>query len=234
LMPASPEYLHVARELTEKHGAVLIFDEVIAGFRFRAGNTGALYGVQPDLATFGKVVGGGMPVAALGGKLDIMKLVGREESHRVKFSGGTYSAHPAALLAAKTQMEYLVSHEQEIYPRLAILGDRTRRTVEGAFAKEGICARCTGDPNDVLPGSSLSMLVFPYQDDVQLKNPEDIWDPSVTDVTLRENVLRLAMLLEDVHPMHGLGSVSAAHTETDIEYLDEACCRIAHRLKAQM
>jgi len=234
LMPASREFLQVARELTEKHGTVLIFDEVIAGFRFRAGNLGALYGVQPDLATFGKAMGGGMPVAAVGGKFDIMKLAGRGEHHRVKFSGGTYSAHPAALLAAKTQMEYLVSREEEIYPRLAVLGEKARRTVEDAFAQEGICARCTGDPNDALPGSSLSMLVFPYDDDLQISRPEDVWDPSVTDVVLRDNVFQLAMQLEDVHPMHGLGSVSYAHTDADIEYLGQACRRAAHYIKAHL
>jgi len=73
---------------------VLILDEVIAGFRFHAGNAGALYGVQADLATFGKVIGGGMPVSAVAGRADILGLVGRERDSKVKFSGGTYSAHP--------------------------------------------------------------------------------------------------------------------------------------------
>jgi glutamate-1-semialdehyde 2,1-aminomutase len=65
-MPATVEYLRTARELTEKYGAVLIFDEVITGFRFRAGSAGALYGIQPDLTTMGKIIGGGMPLAAVG------------------------------------------------------------------------------------------------------------------------------------------------------------------------
>jgi glutamate-1-semialdehyde 2,1-aminomutase len=64
LMPATREYLQAARELTQKHGVVLILDEVISGFRFRAGNAGALYGIQPELMALGKIIGGGMPVAA--------------------------------------------------------------------------------------------------------------------------------------------------------------------------
>jgi len=231
LMPASREYLRAARELTEEYGVVLIFDEVIAGFRFRAGNCGALYGLQPDLASFGKVIGGGMPVAALGGRADIMQLAGREGGGRVKFSGGTYSAHPASLLAAKTQMTYLVAHEHEVYPRLAQLGEKSRLAVEAAFAEEGILARCTGNLNGELPGSSLSIVVFPHQDDCRLKYPEDVWDPTVTDVALRETVIRLAMLLEDVSVMHSLGAVSMAHSETDIERLAEACHRVARRVK---
>jgi len=71
-IPATREYLQTARALTERYGAILIFDEVISGFRFRAGNVGALYGIQPDLATFGKVAGGGMPVAAVAGRADLL------------------------------------------------------------------------------------------------------------------------------------------------------------------
>ncbi|MEW5717957.1 MAG: aminotransferase class III-fold pyridoxal phosphate-dependent enzyme, partial [Chloroflexota bacterium] len=63
-MPATGEYLRAARQLCDQFGVVLIFDEVISGFRFRAGNLGALYGVQPDLTTLAKIIGGGMPVAA--------------------------------------------------------------------------------------------------------------------------------------------------------------------------
>jgi glutamate-1-semialdehyde 2,1-aminomutase len=228
---ATREYLQTARELAHRHGALLIFDEVISGFRFRAGDVGALYDVRPDLATFGKIIGGGMPVAAVAGRADIMRLVGREEGGRVKFSGGTYSAHPASLLAGKTLMGYLVTHEEKIYPRLAALGDMTRRTVEEAFAQEGIYARCTGYGSDALPGGSISTLNFPYEEGRQLDAPDDSRNPAVCDVTLSETVIQLALLLENVHVIHGLGSVSTAHTEADVEFLGEACRRVARRIK---
>jgi len=233
-IPASREYLETARRLTHQYGAVLIFDEVIDGFRFRAGDIGTLYGIQPDLATFGKVMGGGMPVSAVAGRAEIIGLVGRDRGQQVKFSGGTYSAHPASLLAAKTLMTYLIEHEGEIYPRLAELGAKTRRTMEEAFAQEGIHARCTGYGNDAVPGSSLVMLHFPRQRDRELNAPEDVFDPAVCDVTLRERVLKLAMLLEDVHIIHGLGAVSLAHTEDNIAFLGEACRRAARRFKAYL
>lgn len=233
-MPASGEYLRTARELTHQYGVVLIFDEVISGFRFRAGDAGTLYGVRPDLAAFGKIMGGGIPVSAVAGRADIIKLVGREGGGKVKFSGGTYSAHPSALLAAKTHMNYLVAHETEIYPRLTDLGEKTRQTVEAAFAQEGIYARCTSYGNDVLPGSSINMLLFPYKEGCQLNTPEDVRNPAVCDITLSEKVLQLALLLEDVHVIHGLGSVTAAHTESDIELLGKACRRAARRFKAHL
>jgi glutamate-1-semialdehyde 2,1-aminomutase len=149
----------------------------------------------------------------------------------VKFSGGTFSAHPASLLAAKTTMTYLVEHEQEVYLRLAELGEKTRRTVEEAFAAEGIFARCTGYGNQALSGSSLAMTHFPHEEDRQLMTPDDVFDPDVCDVTLRERVLKLGLLVEDVHVHHGLGALSVAHTEDDIAFLGEACRRLARRIK---
>ncbi|MGD9047019.1 MAG: aminotransferase class III-fold pyridoxal phosphate-dependent enzyme [Anaerolineae bacterium] len=229
--PATVEYLHTARELADQYGAVLIFDEVIAGFRFRAGNTGALYGLQPDLATFGKIIGGGMPVAAVAGKELLMGLAGRVAESKVKFSGGTYSAHPASLLAAKTLMTYLVEYETTIYPHLAELGTKTRQGMEAAFGEEGIRVHCTGHGNGVLPGSSMFMLHFPFQEDAQLNRPEDWFDPSVCDMTLSHRVLDLALLLEDVFMLHSHGGVSTAHTEEDIEFLSQACRRVARRIK---
>jgi glutamate-1-semialdehyde 2,1-aminomutase len=231
IIPATREYLQTARELTEQYGVVLILDEVISGFRFHAGNAGALYGVQPDLATFGKAIGGGMPVSAVAGRADIMSLVGQEGGSKVKFSGGTYSAHPASLLAGKTFMSYLIAHEAEIYPRLAELGEKARQTMEAAFAQEGIYARCTGYSNEVLGGSSMAMLHFPYRDDAQLDSPDDVWNPAVCDVTLSQEALPLALLVEDVHIVHGHAAVSTAHTEADIEFLGRACRRVARRFK---
>ena len=231
-MPAALEYLQTARQLTNQYGAVLILDEVISGFRFRAGDAGALYGVQPDLATFGKIIGGGMPVAAVAGRADIMGLVGHAKGSRVKFSGGTYSAHPASLLAAKTLMTYLVEHEDQVYPRLAELGERMRRTMEVAFTDEGIYARSTGYGNEALPSSSLSWVHFPYRDDVHLDKPDVVFDPSVCDVALSQKVLEPALLLEDVFMIKGHGAASAAHTEADLDLLGDACRRVARRVKA--
>jgi glutamate-1-semialdehyde 2,1-aminomutase len=226
-IPATREYLQTARALTERYGAILIFDEVISGFRFRAGNVGALYGIQPDLATFGKVAGGGMPVAAVAGRADLLHLAGS----RVGFTGGTYSGHPASMIAAKTMMEHLAAHEAEIYPRLADLGEKTRRAMEEAFAEEGIYARCTGYGNEALPGSSVGMLHFPLQEGYDLVRPEDVYDPEKCDVALRDKVLQTALLLEDVHVVHGLGALSMAHTESDIAFLREACRSAARRMR---
>jgi glutamate-1-semialdehyde 2,1-aminomutase len=231
-LPAARAFLSKARELTRASGALLIFDEVISGFRFCAGSISRLFGIQPDLATYAKVMGGGMPAAAVAGREEIMRLAGRGGG--VKFSGGTYSCHPASMLASLTMMEHLVEEEAVLYPRLAALGAKARRTVEDAFGSEGITVKCTGDGSDAVPGGSMSATHFPYEASTACDSPEQTRNPRVCDVELADTVLQLALLLEDVFVMHGLGAVGAAHSEADIARLGDACARAARRIKPHM
>lgn len=230
-IPAHPEYITLARQLTERYGALLILDEVISGFRFRAGDVGRLYGVQPDLTTLGKIIGGGMPVAAVAGRQDVMALAGREGARRVRFDGGTYSAHPASVLAGTVMLTYLVEHEAEVYGRLAELGQQVRVRLERIFADRGVLAQCTGYPNDAVKGSSMAMLHFPVKPGVVIDSPDVAADPACCMMQVREQIFKLAMLLEDVYTVHGLGALSTAHTQEDLDGLYEASDRAAQRLK---
>jgi glutamate-1-semialdehyde 2,1-aminomutase len=230
LMPARRDYIRLARELTRRYGALLIFDEVISGFRYRAGDAGALYGVQPDIMTLGKAIGGGMPLAAVAGRADIMDLASRA-SGQVRFASGTFSAHPGTIVAAKTMLRFLIDNEAEFYPALGHTASRAREIVIRAFSEEGIHARFAGDQNDVIPDNSLHMLVFPHREGLPLETPEEIKDPKVCDVTLSEKVLRLVMLLEDVHIIHGLGTTVASHKEADLQRLGNAYRAAARRIK---
>jgi glutamate-1-semialdehyde 2,1-aminomutase len=230
-MPASPEYLAAARELTQRHGAVLIFDEIISGFRFCLGGLQKLYGIQPDLSTFGKIIGGGMPVAAVAGRAEVMELCGHGSSKPVAFQGGTFSAHPLAVLAGKTMLEYLRQHEGEVYSRLATLGQKLRAEVERVFAERGILVRCTGHGNALVPGSSLGMVHFPFEEKHTLSAPDDVWDPARCDVEMREKLLKLGMLVHDVNVVHGMGAISVSHTERELNLVLEAYDAFAKRLQ---
>jgi len=231
LMPAAMDYVQAARRLTRRHKALLILDEVISGFRYRAGSVAKLYDVKPDIMCFGKAIGGGMPVAAVAGRADILDLVAVERPDKVNFSGGTFSAHPASMLAAKTFMAHVVKNEEEIYSKLAEIAIKTRQTVTKAFADEGLYVRFAGDRSNVLPGNSLHMLLFPREKDSQLTTPEEIYNPAVCDTILSNKVLQLALLLEDVFTVHGLCSTTTAHTDKDIQFLGRACRRAAQRIK---
>jgi glutamate-1-semialdehyde aminotransferase len=138
------------------------------------------------------------------------------------------------LLAAKTLMTYLVAHEEEVYPRLAEVGERTRQLMASAFIEEGIPVACTGQGNQELPGSSMFMIHFPYEPDARLDTPEDWMDPSICDLALSHKVLDLALLLEDVFMLHAHGAVSTAHTEADLDLLAKGCRRVARRIKPYM
>jgi glutamate-1-semialdehyde 2,1-aminomutase len=187
--------------------------------------------VKPDLSTYAKIIGGGMPLAAVAGREDLMKLCSPGSLNRVKFDGGTFSAHPSALLAGRTLVEHLAAHEKEIYPRLGELGERMRNGAEEAFAREGLFVKCTGYGNEAVPDSSLGMINFPLNEDTDLNSPGQVWNPEVCDVDRREKALKLAFLLENVHVMHGLGVLSTEHTEEDLQWFYSACEGAAGRIK---
>lgn len=228
---AKPDYLTRARHLCDHYGALLVFDEVITAFRFCAGDLGALYGVRPDLVTVGKIAGGGMPLAAVGGRADVMCLCGREGGSRVAFSGGTYSAHPTCLRAAKTMIPYLVAHEDEVYPRLSRHGDLLRTAIEEGFAAEGIEARCSGQPDGGMSGSSLAGVHFPYDADTVLERPDTCCDPMRCDAVMKHQVFQLALMLEGVYTLYGGCALSTVHSKTDIDRLREACRSAAQLIK---
>ena len=115
------DYMRLLRALTEKHGALLIFDEVITGFRLGLGGAAAYYGIRPDLLTYGKIIGGGMPVGAFGGRADIMDLL---SPLGPVYQAGTLSGNPLAMVAGLTTLKKLA--DGKIY---AELEEKNRRFV---------------------------------------------------------------------------------------------------------
>lgn len=116
LIPADPEFLLGIRELTSNYGSVLIFDEVITGFRVAYGGVQTLSGITPDLTTLGKIIGGGMPVGAYGGKREIMDLVAPQGN---VYQAGTLSGNPLAMAAGIATLNIL--KDKDLYDRMDIL-----------------------------------------------------------------------------------------------------------------
>ncbi len=231
-IPATQAFMDEARALTTRYGAMLILDEVITGFRFCAGGVQRLYGVQADLTTYGKIVGGGMPLSAVAGRADVMDLCAAKASPRVWFNGGTFSAHPLALLAGTALIEHLAAHEEEIYRALAAQGDRLREGIEAAFSREGVLARTTGHSRGAVAPGSLLSVYFPLRDDLEVASAEEALNPALCDVTLQEKALKLGLLLENVNVSHGLGAISTEHSEADLDAVVAACGAFARRLAA--
>jgi glutamate-1-semialdehyde 2,1-aminomutase len=113
-VPPAPGFLETLRELTASYGALLIFDEVMTGFRVAFGGAQALYGIRPDLTTLGKVIGGGLPVGAYGGRRDVMSMVAPAGP---VYQAGTLSGNPLAVAAGLAMLRHLKAHP-EVYPQL--------------------------------------------------------------------------------------------------------------------
>jgi glutamate-1-semialdehyde 2,1-aminomutase len=229
-----PEYIQRLRDLCDLYGVVLIFDEVVSGFRFHAGPLQTLYGVIPDLTVLGKAIGGGMPVSALAGKDKIMALCGTDvkNTQKVKFEGGTFSAHPASMQAGISFLQYLIAHEQEIYPRIGRLGKRVREQIDTIFKSHNFHVKCTGDGFPVAENSSIIGVHFLSSSVERITSPEETWNPEVSDIELREKIFKLSMLEQGFNIFHGYGTIALAHSDEEIESSLEAVDRIAQKWKS--
>jgi glutamate-1-semialdehyde 2,1-aminomutase len=127
-IPPAPGYLEGLREITRQHGALLILDEVMTGFRVTLGGAQRLYDIKPDLTTLGKIIGGGLPCGAFGGRADIMNCLAPLGP---VYQAGTLSGNPLAMAAGIATLEYLIANEQSVYPQLNQI---TARIAEGVAA----------------------------------------------------------------------------------------------------
>ncbi len=226
-IPADREFLKVLREETEARDVLLIFDEIITGFRLAVGGAQEYYGVVPDLVALGKILGGGLPVGAVAGTDDIMQLsspTGGREGRRVSIGGGTFSANPLTTAAGLAALGYLEGHTDE-YRRLALLGERIRSDVPKGLAEEGVETICTGT-------ESLFQVHFPREAGVEIRNAGDVYEK--THRGLRENEFKLLLLNRGVYTMHGGGALSFAHTKEDVDHLVEAARAVAGDVKGAM
>lgn len=147
IVPPLPGFLELLREETQKHGSLLIFDEVVTGFRFAYGGAQELYGVTPDLATLGKVIGGGFPLAAIAGRADIMR---HFDKAQVGAEGwlmqlGTLSGNPVAAVAGLKTMEVL--RRDGAYDQLNGTGKRLMQATSAALEEAGVPFRIVGEPS---------------------------------------------------------------------------------------
>jgi glutamate-1-semialdehyde 2,1-aminomutase len=135
-IPPAPGYLQGLRELATKNGALLIVDEVMTGFRLSLGGAQQVYGVTPDLTTLGKIIGGGLPCGAYGGRADVMDFLAPLGP---VYQAGTLSGNPLAMAAGIATIEHLIEHEEAVYSHL----ERTTESLADGVAK---LARQAGVP----------------------------------------------------------------------------------------
>jgi glutamate-1-semialdehyde 2,1-aminomutase len=126
LLPATQEFLQTMRDLCTQYGSLLLFDEVMSGFRVALGGAQSLYGIQPDMTVLGKVIGGGLPVAAFGGRADLMKHLAPLGS---VYQAGTLSGNPVAVAAGMTTLKII-----QTPGFFESLGKQTKKLIDGLTA----------------------------------------------------------------------------------------------------
>ncbi len=212
VVPPGNNFLEALREITAKHGALLIFDEVMTGFRVALGGAQERYGIRPDLTTLGKIIGGGLPIGAYGGRADIMSKVAPLGPI---YQAGTLSGNPLAVHAGIAMLGHLKAHP-EIYESLEI---RASQLTENAPA--GITVNRVG-----------SMFTYFFTTE-----PVIDWESAKRSDTRRFGEFFHWMLDHGVYmapSQFEAGFVSAAHTEDDIAQTREATRQFfAMAVKAQ-
>jgi glutamate-1-semialdehyde 2,1-aminomutase len=138
-IPPAPGFLSGLRELCDLHGALLIFDEVMTGFRVARGGAQQAYGVTPDLTALGKVVAGGTPAAAYGGRADLMRMIAPDGP---VYQAGTLAGNPLVTSAGLVTLRYLVEHP-ELYDRFEKAGDTIAARLGEACQRSGLPAVVT-------------------------------------------------------------------------------------------
>jgi glutamate-1-semialdehyde 2,1-aminomutase len=197
-----PGFLEGLRELCDMHGALLVFDEVMTGFRVARGGAQELYGVRPDLTTLGKVIGGGLPVGAYGGRAGLVSLVAPEGP---VYQAGTLSGNPLAMAAGLAQLR-AIEADPGLYDRLDRFGTLLAEGLRDAIA-------AGGHPCRVARVGSMWTLFF---------NPREVtdWDVAARSDTARYGRFFHAMLERGFSlapSQFEANFLSAAHTEADVE-----------------
>lgn len=199
VVPPKPEFLIGLRELTEKHGTVLIFDEVMTGFRVDYSCAQGYYGVTPDLTTLGKVIGGGLPVGAFAGKRKIMENIAPAGPI---YQAGTLSGNPLAMTAGRATLEQLTPESYEYFQKL---GDQLEEGFRAAATKFNI-------PHTVNRAGSMIGFFFTNEDVVDFESAK------TSDLALFAEYFKL-MAEEGIFlppsQFEGL-FISTAHTEEHI------------------
>ena len=201
-----PEFLRTLRELTREKGIILIFDEVITGFRHGLGGYQKIAGVTPDLTTMGKAIANGYPLAALAGRADLMDHL---RAGGDVFFAGTYNAHPMSVAAALATIEIL--EQPETYKHLFGLGDQVREGLNDIITRTGVEAMVAGF-------GSVFVTYFmrpPANNYTDLLRNDGAKFVNYRKKMIERGIYKLPVNLKRNH-------ISAAHTQSDIDQTLEA------------
>jgi glutamate-1-semialdehyde 2,1-aminomutase len=217
-VPASEEFLAELRRITREIEAFLIFDEVITGFRMAPGGAQEYFGVIPDVSTYGKVAGGGLPLGAVGGTAEAMRLTEYDTEPGSILVAGTFNGNPLVTAAGSAVLQRL-SQEPHLYARLDAMGDRFRAEIN-RFARDR-------DYPAIATGVGSMFWMHATRGPVNSVRDARKGDPSAS------TGLRLLYRKSGLHISSHHGFISTAHTDEDITRLIETHKAAMEELRAE-
>jgi glutamate-1-semialdehyde 2,1-aminomutase len=209
MIPADRDFLKGLREYCDRTGALLIYDEVITGFRLGLSGAQGYFNVKPDITVLGKIIGGGVPIGAVSGRREIMermdhtKYTGRE----LAYHGGTFAGNALTLAAGLATIDVL--EHTPVYEHIDKLGQKARTELNKIFKDNAIPAQTTGI-GSVIGIHSISKT--PVRDGRTLAEADQAREKRMFNQLLNDGIVMLA-------PQMLRGAVSNAHTESDIQQL---------------
>jgi len=231
-IPTYKPFLEQLRKVTRENGVILIFDEVVTGFRDAPGGAQEHYGVTPDLSTLGKILGGGYPGGAVTGRREIMEMLDFKDEegweHKRVRHPGTFNANPLSAAAGNACLNLIL--KGEAHPHVNYAGEKFRSALNDAFEDAGVNGLAWGTTDSIVyVGFGFS------EEDLEVSNIQDYVDFQKKRAMNREAITHLdrAMINKGVHPMGPRFILSIAHTDEDLQKTAECFEESLKELKGE-
>jgi len=214
--PVNIDFLTRLREETEKSGILLIFDEVITGYRFRDSLFQNELNIIPDITTMGKIIGGGLPIGAIGGKDEILERSSPQNDNQVLIGGGTFSGYPLSMIAGLETLN-LLKESQQNYSRINNEGDNLRNLLNQFFNEQKLPMLAIGHKSMIMLHIMSKWIENPsFKEIIEYKDKH------------REALLQLALFNRKISGLHGLGALSMVNTHEHMIQILEVFKEISH------
>jgi glutamate-1-semialdehyde 2,1-aminomutase len=213
--PVDPDFLRMLREETEQRDILLIFDEIITGYRFSNGLYQNDLNIYPDLTTMGKIIGGGFPIGAVGGAYDVIEQANPSIPDRVWIGGGTFSGYPLSMIAG-CEMLSILKESSSDYDKINKMGTDLLNSLNTFFRENKLKFIATGHKSLIT--------VHTLSKRIEGQNPIEIVEFSDKK---KEALTQLSLLNRKITGMHGIGALCFAHQNKQIQYLKEIIEEVA-------
>lgn len=212
-IPAERDFLKIVREETEKYNAVLIFDEIITGFRLGLGGAQEYYKINADLITLGKIIGGGFPIGSIAGKSEIIEMANPKRERSARIGGGTFSENPVSMRAGYLTLKFLIENSSSVYNKINSLGEIARKSIDKIFSEVGLLTQTTGI-------GSILLTHFLTENVEVIKSAEDA---QLCDKKLQHLYYLYLITFHNIFFLPGhVGTICYAHTDSEIQKLISA------------